>query len=241
MPERILREREVGAVVHDPANVWEGRGRKLPVNFKYLLTYLKWWYAWLYLPVVQSFKRIVSLCCPDLTTPECWELIRTSGQCLCGSRMKPAGEQMNLRYTMGAMFIYICFCRRHSASRNILSFCFRMLLPHAHTFSSCESGEHVSLNQNSLNKGRLNPRIFAKCTRKDNPYLLWSWSWEYFAPMPLSAIVWPQGETLSGNWTAHERELWVQEREKLVSEPSFRDAVSFPAVPKDSRLGYWNL
>lgn len=92
-----------------------------------------------------------------------------------------------------------------------------MLLPHAHTFTSHEAGwEHASSNQDSLKKGRLNPRncaIYQKripektpvfCSRTDIGKIL--------ALVPLSDM-WSWGRDPLWERVSTMKETWVQERE----------------------------
>lgn len=114
---------------------------------------------------------------------------------IVGKGNKATEEQMNLKWTVGIVFIYIYICRRYCASRNIHSFWGDAPHPGTH-FQFTWGEQYSSLNQESLIKVWLNPRIFAKNIRKDTTSLFWSWSWKYFALMPLFAIMWPQGDTL---------------------------------------------
>lgn len=79
-------------------------------------------------------------------------------------------------------------------------FLFGVLPPHACSLSSRESGcAHVSLNQDSLNKGRLHPRVFVKNARKDTHLSLLELKWKRLCPWYLCL---PQGECLPGNGPA---------------------------------------
>ena len=101
-----------------------------------------------------------------------------------------------------------------------------MLRPHAHTLSSHEAGwEHAH------SKGRLNPRICAKNTRKDTTFLLQNWHWKDFGP---GTSVWHviMGKRSSlGMSKPDEREL--SSTEKLDWGVSFMGADPFSSKPKD--------